>query len=65
MAQARKTSDRPDQIGTGQAARLLGVSEQFVRWLANNDRLAYEMTPLGRLYLRADVERLRRDREAA
>jgi excisionase family DNA binding protein len=50
----------PDSLlTTAQAARLLGVTPAHVRRLASRGELAYETTPYGRLYPRADVERRR------
>lgn len=51
-------------LSVGQAARSLGVSSQYVDRLARSGRLAYCATPLGRLFSEAEIERIRREREA-
>lgn len=52
-----------EKIGTSQAARILGISEQRVRQLADEGVLRdVEVTPLGRLYNRAEVEALKQTR---
>jgi excisionase family DNA binding protein len=45
-----------------EAARRLGVSADRVRQLADAGRLPSRRTPLGRLFLAEDVERLRLER---
>lgn len=52
----------PDSMTTSQAARYLGLSRQHTIRLARLGRLPHIETPLGRLFLRADVERLAEDR---
>jgi len=42
-----------------EAARILGVTARHVARLAGRGELAYQETPLGRLYDRADLERRR------
>ncbi len=54
-----------DRLSTGQAARLLGISAQRVHQLAASGTLAFELTPLGRLFTAEEVERYRQVREAA
>ena len=54
-----------ETIGTAQAARLLGLSEQRVRQLADAGELPSMRTPLGRLFDRGDVEALAEAREQA
>jgi excisionase family DNA binding protein len=51
-----------DLLTTSQVARLLKVSDQWVRTLLRNGRLAHVATPLGRLIPREAVERLARER---
>ncbi len=49
-----------------QGAMLLAqISYAWLRLLGERGQIATLGTPLGRLYNRADVERLRREREAA
>ncbi len=52
-------------ISTGQAARLIGVSEQSIRQWAASGRLPATVTPLGRLFDRAAVAALAAERERA
>jgi len=47
-----------DGLTTGQAARLLGLSEQSVRGLVRAGKLAAVQTPLGALIDEADAHRL-------
>jgi excisionase family DNA binding protein len=55
-----------DLITTGEVARLLGVTPRRVRQIVDAGRLAPVcVTPIGRLYLAQEVERLRRERETA
>ncbi len=49
-------------LSGAQAARLLGVTPQWVRALAKESKLDAIESPLGFLYRRADVERLARER---
>jgi excisionase family DNA binding protein len=50
------------KLSTGQAARRLGVSPQYVRTLIARGTLASEDTPLGALLLESEVERLAQTR---
>jgi excisionase family DNA binding protein len=56
----------PDELAnlltTSEAARVLEVSDQWVRSLMRSGRLAHVVTPLGRLIPREAVERLARER---
>jgi len=52
-------------IGAGTAARLLGISSQYLNRLAQAGKIPFEPTPYGRTYQVADVERLRVARERA
>jgi hypothetical protein len=52
-------------IAAGVAARRIGVSREYLRQLAEARDVRFEMTPYGRVYDSADVERVRREREAA
>jgi excisionase family DNA binding protein len=56
----------PDELAnlltTSEAARVLEVSDQWVRALMRSGRLAHVVTPLGRLIPRDAVERLARER---
>jgi excisionase family DNA binding protein len=47
-----------EHLTVSQAARILGLSAERVRQLASTGRLASIVTPLGRLFAVADVERL-------
>jgi excisionase family DNA binding protein len=49
-------------VTTSQAARLLEVSDQWIRTLMRSGQLAHVVTPLGRLIPRDAVERLARER---
>jgi excisionase family DNA binding protein len=49
-------------IGAGAAARLLGISTQYLSHLATSGRLPFVPTPYGRTYRLHDVERLRESR---
>jgi predicted site-specific integrase-resolvase len=49
-------------IPTGQAARVLGVSQTWVNVLCKAGRLRYVETPLGKLVDRESVEALARKR---
>jgi excisionase family DNA binding protein len=56
------------QLSTGQAAQRLGVSSERIRQLVHQGELAATVTPLGRLFSEADVDKLadvRRRRRAA
>jgi excisionase family DNA binding protein len=54
----------PDQyVGSGSAARRLGVSEARVRQLLSSGQLPSVSTELGRLIPKPDLERLARERE--
>ena len=52
-----------DGLRTGQAARLLGLSEQTVRTLVRRRQLAAVQTPYGLLVDEADAHRLAAQRE--
>jgi hypothetical protein len=58
------TSGREDErvLSTAQAARILDVTPGRVLQLARAGRLQFTWTPLGRLFVQADVERLARER---
>ncbi len=49
-------------LSGAQAARLIGVTPQWVRTLARDKKVETVETPLGFLYRRADVERLAQER---
>lgn len=52
-----------DLMTTGEAARVLGLSADMVRWLERDGRLPAQRTTNGiRLFRRGDVERLAADR---
>jgi excisionase family DNA binding protein len=55
---------RPDDLMTsGEAARVLGLSADMVRWLEREGRLPAQRTTNGfRLFRRCDVERLSAER---
>lgn len=50
-------------ITTKETATRLGLSAARIIQLANQGKLKYERTPLGRLYDAEDVERLRLERD--
>ena len=52
-------------LRTGEAARLLGVSEQSVRTLVRRRKLLATVTPLGLLVDEADAHRLAAERVLA
>jgi hypothetical protein len=56
---------RQDWLSPQGATVLAGISYAWLRLLGERGAIATLDTPLGRLYNRADVERLRREREAA
>lgn len=49
-------------ISTGEASRLLGVSQQSIRNFIRDGKLKATKTQLGNLVDQADVERLREER---
>lgn len=49
-------------LGGAQAARVLGVTPQWIRALAKEGKLEAVETPLGYIYRRADVERMAQER---
>jgi excisionase family DNA binding protein len=51
------------KLTTGQTARRLGISTQRIHQLAASGRLAFEETPLGRLFLLEDVDQYQRLRQ--
>jgi excisionase family DNA binding protein len=55
-----------DLMTTGEAARVLGVSADMVRWLEREGRLPAQRTTNGvRLFRRGDVEKLAAERARA
>jgi DNA-binding transcriptional MerR regulator len=53
-------------LGTAETARVLEVSEQGVRFLEKSGRLtAVRMTNGRRLFMRSEIERVKREREEA
>ena len=52
----------PEQLTTSQTARKLELSRERVRQLVQEGRLKAAVTPLGRLYDSASVERLAKER---
>ncbi len=55
---------RREWLSPREARQLAGVSYGWLRLLGRQGRIATLATPLGRLYRRADVERLRAERGA-
>jgi excisionase family DNA binding protein len=53
-----------DGLTTSEVARQVGISEQLVRVLARRGDLPATHTKLGRLFARADIERLAQERAA-
>jgi hypothetical protein len=51
------------KLTSGQTARRLGISTQRIHQLAATGQLAFEETPLGRLFLLDDVDRYQRLRQ--
>ncbi len=65
MAVRRRSPVDLDLLSVGDAAAILGLSPDMVRVLHRQGRLPGFRTPRGlRLFLRADVEKLAREREA-
>lgn len=58
-------ADVEDLITPAQAGRLLGVTSERVRQLADSGRLPVVRSPLGRLFSRTDVEMLAKTRAQA
>jgi excisionase family DNA binding protein len=56
-------SDLERLLTPAQAARLVGVTPDRLRQLSDTGKLPATRTPLGRLFARADVERLRQQRQ--
>lgn len=54
--------DLSAHIPTGEAARVLGVSQTWVNVLCKAGRLRYVETPLGKLVDRGSLEALARER---
>jgi len=51
-------------VRVGEAAKILGTTPEWARLLAKRGRLEYVDSPsFGRMYVKADVERLARERE--
>lgn len=59
-----KTTILDGYLGPAQAARVLGVTPQYIGKLVRLGRLEAVVTPLGRLILKESVERLKAEREA-
>lgn len=53
-----------ETIGSGEAARRLGFSQQYLARLAKGGGIPFEATAYGRRYRVEDVEQLKADREA-
>jgi DNA-binding transcriptional MerR regulator len=53
-----------DMLGAGEAARRIGVSREYLRQLADSNRVQFETTPYGRVYDPSDIERVRLERKA-
>lgn len=54
-----------ERLTSGQAARLLKVSQPYLSRLAREGKIEFEETPYGwRLYRRSDLENLQRARTA-
>jgi hypothetical protein len=56
---------RRDWLSPQNAILLAGISYAWLRLLGERGQVATLQTPLGRLYNRVDIERLRRQREQA
>ncbi len=59
------TATKTTYMSAGQASRRIGVSDETVRRLDIRGTLPAIETPIGRLFLPEDVERVRLDREQA
>ncbi len=59
------TATKTTYMSAGQASRRIGVSDETVRRLVIRGTLPAIETPIGRLFLPEDVERVRLDREQA
>lgn len=53
----------PKVLATGEVAELLDVSYQYVDKLAKEDRLRFQQTASGRVFLEADVREFMRERD--
>jgi len=54
---------RRDWLGRQQAAKLMDVTGEYIHSLAATGRITTLTTPLGKLYWRADVQRLAEQRQ--
>jgi len=59
------TATKTTYMSAGQASRRIGVSDETVRRLVIRGTLPAIETPIGRLFLPEDVERVRLEREQA
>lgn len=57
-------STTEQMIGSGEAARRLGFSPQYLARLAKSGGIPFETTVYGRVYRAQDVERLKAERDA-
>lgn len=57
------TTPARTMLGAGEAARRLGTSAEYLRYLAREGRVEFEATPYGRTYDASDIERLRLERD--
>ncbi len=56
---------RANWLSRGEAAKLAGVSPEWIRYLATQGTIESIESPSGRLFRRADVEDVARKRESA
>jgi DNA-binding transcriptional MerR regulator len=54
-----------ETIGAGEAARRLGVSAEYLRFLARAGRVPFEQSPYGRVYDSREIDALKEERERA
>lgn len=53
----------PKVLATGEVAKILDVSYQYIDKLVKEGRLRYQQTASGRVYLEADVLDFKRERD--
>lgn len=56
------TVQMDEWMSPSEVAQMLGVTTARIRQLSLEGKLPYEQTPLGRIYPRAEIERVRKER---